>query len=302
MSSFRLVAFLCLLMVIASVDGRAGNRHFEKKFQVSPGGTLAVNTDLGSVYVTGSGTNEVSILVEMEGRQKDLDEFELEATQTSGGVDVKGKSHRGGWKIFRSYDVNARFTITVPRAYSVHLATSGGDMVVKEIQGKVEGTTSGGDLHVEQVEGEIDLHTSGGDIRVESVKGNVRAGTSGGDVYVRSVTGDVEGETSGGNVTVADVEGKARAETSGGNVIVKVRGVNKGVHAQTSGGNVDVQIARNSAANIDASTSGGDVECDLPVTVSGKIKDTSIKGTINGGGPMIYAHTSGGNIRIRPLE
>jgi len=291
-----------VLSAIASIDSIAANRRFEKKFQVTPGGTLAVSTDLGSVNVTGTSTNEVSIVVEMEGRQKDLDEFEIDATQTSSGVDVKGKSNRGGFKIFRPYDVNARFTITVPHTYNLHLATSGGDLAVKETQGRVEGKTSGGDIRVEKVEGEIDVHTSGGNIRAESIKGNVRAGTSGGDVHVRSVTGDVEGETSGGNVTVAEVEGKARAETSGGNVTVKVRGANKGVHAQTSGGNVDVQIAKTSAANIDASTSGGDVECDLPVTVSGKIKETSIKGTINGGGPLIYAHTSGGNIRIRPLE
>jgi lia operon protein LiaG len=103
-------------------------------------------------------------------------------------------------------------------------------------------------------------------------------------------------------VVIADVEGRVRAETSGGNVAVKVRGGNKGVHAETSGGNVEVFVAKDCAANLDASTSGGNVECDLPVTVVGKIKESSIKGTINGGGPLIYAHTSGGNVRIRPLE
>jgi len=302
MSSTRLNVIVCFLLVAASISGVAANRHFEKKFQVSPGGTLSVSTDAGSVRVTGTSLNEVSILVEMEGRQKDIDGFEIKAEQTSGGVEVKGNSHTSGWKIFRAYDMDAKFTISVPRNYSLRLGTSGGDVEVRDIQGSVEGKTSGGDVRVGTVEGKMDLHTSGGNIHVESAKGNVRAETSGGDVHVTSVTGDVEGETSGGNVTVADVDGRVRAETSGGNVTVKVRGGNKGVHAETSGGNVEIHIAKTCAADIDASTSGGDVECDLPVTVAGKIKESSVKGTINGGGPLIYAHTSGGNVRIRPME
>ncbi len=302
MSASRLTVFVSFLLVAASISGVAANRRFEKKFQVSPGGTLNVNTDAGSIRVTGTSSNEVSILVEMEGRQKDIDEFEIKAEQTSGGVEVKGKSHNSGWKIFRSYEMDAKFTISVPRNYNLRLGTSGGDVEIEDTQGSVEGKTSGGDVRATKVEGKVDLTTSGGNIHVESAKGNVRAESSGGDVFVNSVTGDVEGATSGGNVTVADVEGRVRAETSGGNVTVKVRGGNKGVHAETSGGNVEVHIAKGSAANIDASTSGGDVQCDLPVTVSGKIKDSEVKGTINGGGPLIYAHTSGGNIRIRPME
>lgn len=302
MSASRFVFCISVLVMMAMASGSAASRKFEKKFQVSPGGELIVGTDIGSIRVSGTAANEVAILVEMEGRQKDLDEFDLTAEQTSGGVEVKGKSPASGWRLFKGTNFDARYTITVPRNYNLKLNTSGGDVEVREIQGALHAGTSGGDVHAGKVEGKMDLGTSGGSIRVESSKGDLRAATSGGDVYVNSVVGDVDAGTSGGNVTVAEVEGKVKAETSGGNVTVKVRGGNKGVHAETSGGNVEVHVAKTCAANIDASTSGGDVECDLPVTVAGKIKDSSIKGTINGGGPLIYAHTSGGNIRIRPME
>jgi len=69
-----------------------------------------------------------------------------------------------------------------------------------------------------------------------------------------------------------------------------------------SGGDIDITVAKDIAASIDASTSGGSVICDLPVTVSGRIEGDRIKGTINGGGNVIYAHTSGGDVRIRPPE
>jgi hypothetical protein len=302
MRSFRVASLVCLILAVGMAIGYAGNRHFDKKFQVAPGGTLVVNTDIGDVHVAGSGGNEVSVVVELEGNQKDVDEFDVSAWQTSGGVEVKGKGHHFGWNIFRSHNLDIRYTITVPRNYNVRLATSGGDVDVQDLQGTVKAGTSGGNVIASRVEGSVDMETSGGDVRAESVKGNVHAETSGGDIRVKTVTGDVNAETSGGNVTVAEVDGKVQAETSGGNVTVKVIGSNKGVHAETSGGNVVVYVAKTCAANIDASTSGGEVECNLPVTVNGKIKESSIKGTINGGGPLIYAHTSGGNVDIRPLE
>jgi hypothetical protein len=298
----RITSLLCLVLIAVTAIGFAGSRRFDKKFQVSPGGTLVVNTDVGDVHVIGISSNEISVLIELEGNQKTCDEFDLSAEQNSTGVEVKGKGHHSGWNIFRSHNLNARFTISVPHNYSVRLATAGGDVEVRDIQGAAKGGTSGGNVIAANIEGAMTFETSGGDIRVESGKGNLHGETSGGDIHVKSVTGDVEVETSGGNVAVTGVEGKVRAETSGGNVTVKVIGSNKGVHAETSGGNIDVFVAKNCTASIDASTSGGEVECNLPVTVEGKIRETSIKGTINGGGPLIYAHTSGGNVRIRPAE
>jgi hypothetical protein len=52
--------------------------------------------------------------------------------------------------------------------------------------------------------------------------------------------------------------------------------------------------------DVDASTSGGRVSSDLPVvtTVQGEQKKNELRGKINGGGPLVKAHTSGGNVRI----
>ena len=81
-----------------------------------------------------------------------------------------------------------------------------------------------------------------------------------------------------------------------------MKGSNKGIHAETSVGNIEIAIPRDAGATIDAETSGGDVVCDVPVTVSGRIRESEVKGVVNGGGPTIYAHTSGGDVRIRTLD
>ena len=101
---------------------------------------------------------------------------------------------------------------------------------------------------------------------------------------------------------INNVDGKVRAETSGGDIVVSTSGDNKGIFAETSGGDIDITIEKSAKANIDASTSGGAVYCNLPITMSGKIDESEMRGSVNGGGNMIHAHTSGGDVRIRAPE
>ena len=101
---------------------------------------------------------------------------------------------------------------------------------------------------------------------------------------------------------ISDVEGKVRAETSGGNMYVKVKGANKGVFAETSGGDIEIVVSKSVTADIDAATSGGSVHFDFPVTISGQIDESRVRGTLNGGGNTIHAHTSGGDVRFRSAD
>ena len=48
--------------------------------------------------------------------------------------------------------------------------------------------------------------------------------------------------------------------------------------------------------DLDARTSGGKVECELPVT--GVIRPNRVEGKINGGGPNVLLRTSGGTIKV----
>lgn len=302
MQKLYVAAVVALLIVAVGGVAEADQKNFEKKFAVSPGGTLAVATDVGTVKVRGGSGSEVVVTAHIEGRSGDVEKFVIEASQNGNEVHVSGKMPKSFWRFIGNHNFNVEFTITVPRAFGVRLETAGGDVSVADLTGKVDGETSGGDVTVTQIEGNATLGTSGGDIRIEGVKGDIKAETSGGNVKVRNVVGNVDGETSGGNIVAEDVEGKVRLETSGGNVTIKVRGSNKGVHAETSGGNVMIMISKKVGATIDAGTSGGEVVCDLPVTVTGRISEDHVKGTVNGGGEMIYAHTSGGNVQIKALD
>ncbi len=290
-----------VLILLPLSCSKAAEKTFDKKFTVSPGGTLVIDTDAGSVDIAGTAGNEVSISAIVKGRERDVQDFTITADQTSGGVEVSGKV--GGHRLFHfGTSLDVKFTIHVPQQYNLQLKTSGGDLTIADVQGTAHGNTSGGDIVIKNLQGPVDMKTSGGTVRAQNLIGTVVLGTSGGDVDIQTVTGEVTTHTSGGNVTVKDVDGKVDASTSGGNMVVEVRSTNKGVRAETSGGNVTVLLAKNAAANIDASTSGGNVVCDLPVTTTGKMDEDELRGTINGGGELVRVRTSGGTIRIKALQ
>lgn len=279
----------------------AGEKNFEKKFTVSSGGTLKIKTDVGSIRVTGAKTDEVAITANVWGNDDEVERFEFEAVQTSSGVEIYGRVNRGRWFKWSSR-LGADFVITVPRDYNVLMETAGGNLEVTDLRGRVDGQTSGGNIDLQNIAGNITLGTSGGNLRAEKITGNLRMETSGGNVRISEVLGDVEASTSGGHIKVLEVEGKVNVSTSGGHIDVGVKNKHHGIHAETSGGTITISVPRDIAANLDLHTSGGEVDCRLPITIEGKISDSKVRGTLNGGGQLIYAYTSGGDVRIHPAD
>ena len=279
-----------------------GVRRYEKQFSVKEGGELNVEADAGTVKIDSWDKNEVSVVVEIEGSDKRVAKYNVEFRQEGNTIHVVGKVRDRSFFKWNWGNLEAYYTIFVPKKFNTLVNTSGGNVEAKNLIGSADYTTSGGDIDVEKIEGETLVSTSGGDVDVRDVIGNVEAETSGGNVMCENIVGSVNGHTSGGNVEIRSVDGRVKAGTSGGSIVIKVTGENKGIDAETSGGGIDIYIKDGVGANIDAETSGGSVDCDLPVTVRGKVRDSELHGKINGGGNPIRAETSGGSIRIAALK
>ena len=281
-------------------DGSFGGdtKHVDKTFAVAAGGALKLRVDAGNVRVKASDGNSVVLSVDIRGRARDVERFDVNTSQSGNDVEVRGEfRNKGGWNNTENFDAN--WVLTVPKEYRVEVETAGGDVEVVGTTGDVRGGTSGGNVRVSDIRGAVRLETSGGDVQAENIAGKVDLSTSGGSVKAKSIVGDAKLETSGGDVSADNVDGDVQAETSGGNVYVKLTSVNKGVHAETSGGNIELVVSKSIGADVDLSTSGGEVVCDIPVTVQGKIAEDEVRGKLNGGGQRLFAHTSGGNVHLR---
>lgn len=282
-------------------SGGYGNdsRKFSNAFTVQPGGNLVLNSDVGDIRIKGGIGDQVTVAVMVKGSERHIRKFDVQFNQEENTVSIDGKLEGGFSHFFEGMSLDVVFEVIVPGDFNVTLHTSGGDIDVHHVTGVLKGHTSGGDVTLGEASGTVSMTTSGGDIKVKHSAGDLTLETSGGDITGSSVSGTVSVETSGGDISFSDTDAKFTGSTSGGDIKLYVQ-EHKGIDVSTSGGDVIIKVPSTAAATVDAYSTGGDVNSDLEFT--GKMKDGTMEGTINGGGEMIRARTSGGDITIEKLE
>ena len=300
---------LASLLVPALLQAKI-TRTVEKTFTVQPGGDLKVQTSGGDIKVVTGPDNEVKVTAseridaDSDARADELlKDLDLRIEQQGDGVSALAKYDKHvGWHFGSWPPVSVSFTVTVPSRYNVDLKTSGGDIQLQSINGHARLRTSGGNLAIERVDGEVDGSTSGGDVSLREGTAKVALTTSGGNIHVDHAGGETDLSTSGGDIVVKSVRGRLTASTSGGNVRASIEGALKGdCKLTTSGGEVEVAVDKSAAFDLQAHTSGGDVDA-AGVTIAieqGGLRKSSLAGKVNGGGPLLYLGSSGGDIRVR---
>ena len=283
-------------------DDQTTNRHIEKSFSVKSGGNLVLDTDAGDVDVQSWEKEEVQVKVEIEGTDRRSERFDVKFSETADRITITGKASDNAFFKWDIGDLDVSYHIMVPKKYSVKANTSGGNMTLRDLEGNVHLETSGGNVTVASVEGIVSLNSSGGNLDARKIKGGLKGETSGGSVRADEVVGDVNVETSGGEIELSSIDGNVHGETSGGGITLRLNGENKGVDIHSSGGDINIFVNDSIAANLEASTSGGKVRCELPITVKGDMSDEELRGKINGGGNVIRAETSGGDVRVKSLK
>lgn len=298
-----------------------------KTFKVDEGGMLTIDTDRGIIHVESGKSDEVEIVIEREAKsesaRKYIEQLEFSFDQDGNSVRVDGEwkgERMKKWNSWRS-GLKIKITAHVPNRFNLNAKTSGGSIAVSDLDGDVEVRTSGGSLKLGDIQGTVvghtsggsitleggggtaDLSTSGGSITLGEVNGEVNATTSGGSIRIDRAQGSVDASTSGGSVVVNEVMGTVNASTSGGSITATItEQPTDDCRLTTSGGSVNVKLASGLRFDLDAKTSSGSrLRSDFDITSSGTIKKNEVRGSVNGGGPLLYLRTSGGGINVNQI-
>jgi DUF4097 and DUF4098 domain-containing protein YvlB len=305
----RTIILLVILILSSITITFGGDLDFKATFNVTPGGTLNLNSDYGEVVVKVWNKNEVLV----------LGEGVSEEGTSNFTADQRGNSVYIVFTNSVKWGDYIKFVITVPSHFNLNLSTAageitildqitgnhvlftaGGDIRGKNINGGMNASTSGGDIVFGNVLGECTLKTAGGDIQVKDVKGKANfltsggnivcgnfaesatLGTAGGDILVRNVAGGANFKTAGGNIKVASLQGssvlttaaigKINAKTSAGEVLIGL--VHSDAIIKTSAGEVEIGVAATNTGKINIQNSSGDVEIRIPPTLKSTIKGT----------------------------
>ncbi len=315
--------------LLAATEGEPAEivRH---TFTVASGGKLLLNTDRGSVTVSGSDQPNAEVEVTRritrgsgEKARSLLARHEVEFNQDNNTIRVDAAVRGGDRWSWTGPQLEVTIKVRLPREFNAEVQTAGGSVTAAQLKGDLSLRTSGGSVHLEDLAGKIkgrtaggsikargltgasELTTSGGSITVEGVTGDrLKVGTAGGSINLRQIETPIEAQTSGGSINVETAASPLRATTSGGSITAVLTAAPKAeTSLKTSAGGITVTLPAGAAFQLDASTSAGSVRSDFPITTTRTSSDhdnrSSLSGPANGGGPLLKLRTSAGSIRIK---
>lgn len=296
----------CLIyaMTLYKPDFNGANIDETKTEPLQAGDSLSVVSSLCSVTVT-EDEEAAGVTARLYGTAIGLGERpELEITRSGSAVTVR--AGKPGLR-FIGWNVRMKLDITVPAGFSggFSCSSSAGSVTV-DCDMEVDSfsvSSSAGSVRVRNVRsrGVADIHSSAGSVNagdIEAASADIHS--SAGSVRVESCkAGTVKLHSSAGSVSAGGLSGTVNASSSAGSVDVTLLDIAGDANISSSAGRVTVTLPENANANLDASTSAGNVSVEgLSIAVEMQ-KRNKVVGRLGDGGARIVVHSSAGSVEVR---
>jgi DUF4097 and DUF4098 domain-containing protein YvlB len=295
MAGLATTAALTTLAPVASAQNVVGRNQdvWTWSGRVAPGAWFRFNASMGGVEVTEGSGAQVEVRAEKvlrRGRATDIgfivmqgndgaticavyeDDDECETDGIHGG---RGRSWRDR--------ATLRVTIQLPHGVRIRAASGNGDVSVSGATDEVVASSGNGRVRVNGSGGAVRASSGNGAVTVEGARGSVDVNSGNGDVSITTSIGPVSANSGNGDITVS-MDALRSAEA---------------MAFTTGNGRITVTLPSDYAADVDASTGNGSIESDFPITVSGRITQSHVRGTIGKGGPRLRLVSGNGRIELR---
>jgi DUF4097 and DUF4098 domain-containing protein YvlB len=262
----KLILVLSISLPLLALSAFA--QDWSKSYTVGAKPSLRVDTNDAAIEVTRGASNTIAARVVTEGYK-------------NGAADLRITEHQDGDKV----ELNVHF----PNESGMHITWRNRRARI-EVQVPAETT--------------LDLHSSDGHINVDGTTGPAKIDTSDGAVEVHNFTGNIRARTSDGHITVDGVVNEVYLSSGDGHIEFTARPGSKmarGWLLHTGDGRVEVKLPSEFAAELSAHTGDGHITLDFPVTVSGSMDRSRIRGKLNGGGELLEITTGDGSIHVGKL-
>ena len=276
----RLLALACTPLIASAA---LAERQWDRTYPLSGRPSLQLEADNASVEISSCGECR-SVHIHLDTRDVDLSEFKLE--ESASGNQVRFHLQRRSEHSFFSahHSGSPRITVELPAEGNSSISSGNGDVTATGLQGELRLHTGNGAAKAERSSGSLRLDTGNGEASVHDGSGRVTLSSGNGVVHADGRLTQVEAHTGNGKVDVSLAPGSRLNSTS---------------HLDSGNGSVTLRVPRDLPANLQLSSGNGGVHCDLPVTSTGGSNDRfSLKGTLNGGGPLIDASSGSGAVSV----
>ena len=177
-----------------------------------------------------------------------------------------------------------------------------GTMDLSDIGGPTEVKNANGAVKLRGVKGPANVRTSFGMVECVRIDGDLTVENANGVVRASDVKGGASVRTSFASVTLVGIAGRVRVDNQNGAIDARGLGSRKGscqpVELKTSFSSIKVALPEDAGWNVDARTSFGRIQAELPITVQGSLSNESIQGKIGDGACPLTLSNNNGSIEI----
>ena len=146
---------------------------------------------------------------------------------------------------------------------------------------------------------QLDLRSSNGKVDVDGVGTNGLFESSNGKITLQNVTGSFVLDSSNGAITVENVHGEIDGRSSNGRIEFSGSFEAGSTNSlSTSNESITIDVGEQANVHIDAETSNGDVDVDIPLDAA-TLRDERVVGDIDDGSASLRLRTSNGSITVR---
>jgi len=224
---------------------------WRKTYDLKAGGRLEISNVNGKIDVTPSEGNSVEVVAQksvraasVEAAKDALSRIEIQESVSPDSVKLETKIQRASGSIFGGMNQEVHYTVKVPAALEVRVATVNGGIELSGLTGRITAETTNGGVKAHDVSGSIDASTTNGGVEVELARvgesGAKRGCTNGGikltlpsdakaTISARITNGGIN--TSGVNIETTGENSCRRLEgrMNGGGPRIDIEGTNGGI-------------------------------------------------------------------------
>lgn len=285
-----------VLAAVQTARAQVDEPTFDWNGSLPTGATLHIVDVDGNIRVTGTSAGEVRVHGERThvisgGRAlifevvKSGDDVIICARYPDGRCDARGAHGDEGFHIgYNGHSPSADFTVELPAGIKLSANSGDGSIDVRNAGADVLASSGDGSISVSGVDGVVQAKSGDGEITVENAKRSVTAHTGDGSIAITAATGPIDASSGDG-----DIQLRLAKDANPGDV-----------RLHTGDGSVTVFVGPQFGGQLDASTSDGHIESEMPLAFSGRMDSRHVYGTLGSGGDArLNIRTGDGDIRIK---
>jgi hypothetical protein len=279
------VGWLAGLALVALAAASARGDEWTHQYPLKGRPDIHVKADDGSVRVeTGTGSG-IDARVTTEGWRIAPGEVTITESQSGDRVDIEVRLPKHRLGVGTGHRAIA-VVLRAPKEADLEVDTGDGSIEAQAVSGHIGLSTGDGSVTADGLQGEIRLHTGDGSIRATGLSGRLEAHTGDGHLTVRGRFEVLDLDTGDGGIDAAAEPGsKVEAAWS----------------LRSGDGGITLRLPEGLGADLDAQTGDGSIILEKPLTVTGTIRERSVRGTLGPGGLPLKIHSGDGSIRLLGL-